>query len=277
MKKKWLKRISFGSISLIILIYLTICTLFYFKQESLLFYPNKLESNHSFDFDTNFEEVQLEAPDGITLHSLLFKTTKSNGVIFYLHGNGESLEFWGQYAKQFNDLNYDVFFLDYRGYGKSEGHITDEKQFYQDAQLGYGYLKKYYPEEKITILGVSLGTSAASWIASQNQPSKLILLAPFFSIPDLKNNFESLRWARLIPSFLVKYKFRNYENIERVRAPVIIMHGDQDNVIYYGSSLKLKEHFKSGDTLITIKGGPHHIHHKNEKVQFELKRILQSD
>ncbi len=273
-RKRILKRFLVGILFLLVIAYLFICIQFYYKQDSLLFVPEKLEANHEFSFDSDFEENYIIAPDGTKLNSLLFKVNDPVGVVFYFSGQGGSLDWWGQYADQFNKMNYDVFMYDYRGFGKSEGSIESEEQFYQDAQIAYNFLLESFDEEEITILGTSMGSGAASWLAAQNNPERLILLSPYYSIPDAKNNFQPIKWLRFIPSFLVKYKFKNYQNIENTKCPVIVMHGDADNVFYYGSSLKLKEHFKSSDRLITIEGGPHHIHHENPQVHSELEKIL---
>lgn len=264
-------------IFLSIIVYIVICILFYFKQDALLFYPEKLESAYQFNFKEDFEEHELKTTDGVLLNSLLFKVKEPSGLIFYLHGNGGSLKYWGTQAKFFNDLNYDVFLIDFRGYGKSGGEISNEKQFYNDTQLAYDFVKQLYPEEEIVVLGSSLGTGAASWLSVNNHPNQVILLSPYYSIPDLKNNLSNLKILKIIPSFLLKYKFKNYENIENGNAPVTIMHSNQDDLIYFGSSVKLSNHFKPGDTLISINTVGHSIHHENEFVQNELRRILHSD
>ena len=79
--------------------------------------------------------MNIKMNDNTLLNGLLFKTDNSKGVIFYLHGNAGSLNSWGEVAKAYTDLNYDVFMIDYRGYGKSEGSISSQGQFFQDMQL----------------------------------------------------------------------------------------------------------------------------------------------
>src|SRR5918993_5029201 len=107
----------------------------YFNQEELIFFPTKLPANYTFSFSSNFEERYISTTNG-KLHGLLFKTgtDKPKGLIFYLHGNAGALDSWGEIADTYTNLNYDVFMLDYRGYGKSEGRISSEKQFHDDVQ-----------------------------------------------------------------------------------------------------------------------------------------------
>ena len=207
--------------------------------------------------------------DNKKLNGLLFKANSSRGLIFYLHGNAGSLESWGQIAKTYTDLKYDLFMLDYRGYGKSEGTIKNEKQFHEDVQIAYDSLRKSYNENSIVVLGYSIGTGAATKLASSNHPRLLILQAPYFSLADLvKKNFK------IIPSFLLKYKFETNRLIRNCKMPVIIFHGDMDEVIYYGSSLKLKVLFKAGDTLITIRGQSHNGISNNAQYLDALQNIL---
>lgn len=72
----------------------------------------------------------------------------------------------------------------------------------------------------------------------------------------------------------MKYKFATNEYLKTCKMPVVIFHGNQDGVIYYGSSLKLKEEFKKQDTLITLNGQGHNGMTDNEEYKTELKKIL---
>lgn len=82
------------------------------------FHPEKLPDNYSYNFGSNTEEITIITKDNKRLNSVLFKVPDSKGVIFYLHGNGGSIKGWSEVAKLYNSLNYDVYILDYRGYGK---------------------------------------------------------------------------------------------------------------------------------------------------------------
>ena len=92
--------------------------------------------------------------------------------------------------------------IDYRGYGKSQGHINSEQQFLEDVQLAYDFVKKRYPENKIIVLGYSIGTGAAANVTANNHPCLLILQAPYYSLTDMMRHKYSI-----IPTFILKYKF----------------------------------------------------------------------
>ncbi len=245
------------------------CALLFFLQEKLIFFPEKLPKNFQFRFYQQYEEISIKTHDNVLLNSILFKADNSKGVIFYLHGNAGSLNSWGEVAGIYTNLNYDVFMPDYRGYGKSEGTINSEQQLYKDVQTVYENLKTRYDESKIVILGYSIGTGPATKIAAANHPKLLILQSPFFSLTDLAKNLYPI-----IPTFILKYKFETNKFIKECTMPIVIFHGDRDEIIYYNSSVKLKRLMKETDTLITLTGQSHNGMSSNSQYLRALEKIL---
>ena len=250
------------------LLYVILCGLVFLFQEKIIFHPQKLEKKHQFSFSGDFEEINIKMKDGTVLNNLLFKAKNSNGLIFYLHGNAGNLEGWGDVADVYTGMNYDVFMPDYRGYGKSEGKIENEQQIYDDIQTLYDTIKKRYTENKIIILGYSIGTGPAAKLASENQPEMLILQAPYYNLPDLmRSTFP------VLPAFILKYRFETNKYLEKCKMPIVIFHGNNDNVIYYGSSLKLKEKF-ANIQLITLEKQGHNGMSDNEEYRKKLQKLI---
>jgi len=159
--------------------------------------------------------------------------------------------------------------IDYRGYGKSEGTINGQRQFFEDMQIAYDELKTTYAESRIIVLEYSIGTGPAAKLASLNNPKLLILQAPYYSLTDMmQHNY----W--LIPTFILKYKFATNDYLKNCKMPILIFHGDQDEVIYYGASLKLQKEFKPQDSLITLTGQGHNGMTENPEYQMEIKKVL---
>jgi pimeloyl-ACP methyl ester carboxylesterase len=257
------------AIIIIAIVYFLICALLYVFQENLIFYPQKLAKDYRFGFSQPFEELHITTSDKTRLHGLLFKADSSKGVVFYLHGNAGALDSWGEVARTYTGLNYDVFLLDYRGYGKSEGAISGQDQLFGDIQTVYDTLKARYAENNIVVLGYSIGTGPACKVASVNNPALLILQAPYYSLTDMMRHTYPI-----IPTFILKYKFETNNYLKNCKSPVVIFHGNRDEVIYYGSSVKLRSHFKQQDTLITLEGQSHNGITDNPVYQTELQRIL---
>ena len=234
--------------------YLLVVGFLYFAQESFLFQPKKLEKDHHFAFDESFEEVHLETEDGAFLHALHFKREEPKGVIIYFHGNAGNLERWGEIVQYHVGLNYDVLIMDYRKYGKSEGDWYYEG-FLNDAEAIYQYALQQYYEEDIIVYGRSLGTSFASWVASQFKPKKLILEAPFTSVAEMGEFFYPLAPSR----WLIKYNFSPVQYLSGVDCPVVIFHGTNDLIVPFELGERLfQAHQASKDiSLVVIESGGH--------------------
>ena len=257
-------------LGVVAVLYVLLCIVLYFKQESLLFFPAKLPASYRFHFPGRFEERWTTAADGTKLHGLLFKAPDSKGLIFYLHGNGGALDSWGDAAATYTRLHYDVFMLDYRGYGKSGGRISSQAQLLSDVQTAYQQLFPEYPESRTVILGYSVGTGLAAWLAAQHHPKLLILQAPYFSMRDL-----SARIYPFLPSgVILRYPLLTNEFVRQVSAPIVLFHGDRDEVIYYESSLKLKALLKPSDKLVVLPGVGHNGMTDNSLYQREIAKIL---
>jgi uncharacterized protein len=266
---KKLTRIFTKGILIIILFLATVLLIFTCNQEKIFFIPDTLPKDYRYTFKNKFEELTFQVDNKIWLNGVLFHTDSCKGLIFYLHGNGGSAESWGHIADNYLGNRYDIFILDYRGYGKSQGKITGEKQLYSDDQIVYDSLKTMYEERNIIIIGYSIGTGLAAKLASTNNPKMLILTAPYYNMPDLAHHI-----IKFVPPFLIWYKFKTNEFLPLVKCPLIIFHGDRDEVIYTGSSYKLKELFKPGDSLIILEGQKHNGINENVKYREELKEIL---
>ena len=91
------------------------------KQVRFFFPGDKLAKNHQYNFPVQFKEITITTSDSAHLSGILFSADSSKGVILYLHGNTGALDKWGNISKIYTNLHYDLFMLDYRGYGKSEG------------------------------------------------------------------------------------------------------------------------------------------------------------
>ncbi|WP_425389793.1 alpha/beta hydrolase [Ekhidna sp.] len=233
-------------------IYVLIGLAIYLLQESLIFLPESLPDDYEYSFEKDFEEHNLRMKDGAIINALFFKLQNSKGLIVYFHGNAGNLDRWGEVAEPFVDLGYEVLITDYRGYGKSTG-IRSEKKMLNDAQEIYAFAKKLEREERMVIFGRSLGTAFASYLSSKNNPNKLILETPFFSLTDVAKKLFPIYPTKL----LLNYRFENFKYLENSNAPISIFHGNEDEIVPYESGQKLYETVEEQATLFTIDGGHH--------------------
>lgn len=242
----------------------------YMLQEKLIFIPRSLPADHQFQFTHQipFEELTVSADDGTKLHGLLFQNSpQPKGLLFYLHGNANSAQEWGEIAVHYAGTGFDLFIADYRGYGKSGGKIRSQDQFFEDAGRFYDELVTQY--ETMVVIGYSVGTAPAAWLGANRNPAKIILKAPFSNLMDIKR-----RHYPLLPSFLMMYTFPTDEFLAKTTAPITIFHGDNDSIIPIESSAQLKPILKPDDQYITLAGQTHAGMNWNPDYQDALRAIL---
>lgn len=233
----------------------------YFLQEKILFLPTTLAQDYQYDFRYPYEELFFETADDVSINAIHFKVENPKGVILYFHGNAGDLSRWGIVGEHFVSLNYDVLIMDYRGYGKSTGKLS-EQGFYNDAEYCYDYLLKSYSEEDILVYGRSLGTGVATYIASKHKPKQLILETPYYSILDV----AKLRFPIFPVTALLRYEFPSNEFITTVNCPILMFHGTNDKVIPYSSAQKLESVAPQDQmSFVTIEGGGH-----NNLISFDM-------
>jgi pimeloyl-ACP methyl ester carboxylesterase len=257
-------------------IYILIIISLYFFQEKLLLTAEKLPSNYQFVNDYPFEEVFIpvrekssgggsgknsresnKKGDGAILHALHFRRPNPRGLVFFLHGNAGSLRTWATGLDFYERVNYDLFIIDYRGYGKSTGKISSQQQLISDVKQAWQVASAQYPDKPIVIYGRSLGSGLATILAKEVQPNLLALVSPFSSMADIaKAQYP------LVPSWLLRYPLRTDQIIGDVKSKIAFIHGNEDIFIPISHSQKLQSLSKSTDTLMTIEGAAHNdIHH----------------
>jgi alpha-beta hydrolase superfamily lysophospholipase len=232
------------------------------EQDQMIFKSSPLDKEHIFEVDHPFEEVYLPTIDNNHIHGLWFHENNTKGVVLFFHGRGKNLQFWAHRAYPFIKKGYDVFIIDYRGFGKSSKGFK-ESWLLEDGEIAYRFLLSHYNENQINVYGHSMGTSIATWVASNHSPRMLVLEAPFF------NMIEAAAFTKpFIPEFLIrlilKYHLRTDAWIKKVDAPIYIFHGTSDKVVPYEHSKKLYEKIKENkkNEFITLpKAGHGDIHH----------------
>lgn len=255
-----IKKLILGFLFIVLVVYSAAALYYYVNQEKMIFAPIPLAETHEFQFEIPFEEISINTNDKKKLNALHFKTENPKAVLYYLHGKSGNLKTWGKLAQTYVELGYDVLMLDYRGFGKSEGKINSEEEFYKDSQLGYDYLKRNFREEEITILGFSLGSGAAAKLAVDNHPKELLLLAPYFQVDE---KFKKDKFY--LPKFLCKYEFPVDEFLPKIIVPIRIFYGDKDVIIDQKEVKALKSGLKTDDKLIELKNQGHNGIEVNEE------------
>jgi alpha-beta hydrolase superfamily lysophospholipase len=235
-------------------LYAAACSFYYFFQERLIFVPFGGWHPGPIVLGSPYTEVYLEGAEGGHIHALHIKTRASRGCILYFHGNTGSMVRWAPIAEELVTYGFDVLVPDYRGYGKSRGHLSEEL-LYADALLCYRYVLEHYQEKQVCIYGRSLGSAMAAWLAGRTAPGRVVLETPFNNMLEVATHH-----ARIIPvKLFLRYTFRNDLHLRHCTAPVLIAHGTKDRIVPYKLGLRLYLSTKdfAQVEMLTIPGGRH--------------------
>jgi fermentation-respiration switch protein FrsA (DUF1100 family) len=201
-----------------------------FSEKGIVFFPDPTLIGTPADYGLEYEEVWFAAGDGVKLHGWWVPQKDAPGapVFLWFHGNAGNISHRLENIKLLHDLvGVTVFIFDYREYGKSQGRINREGTFL-DAAAAYRYVAetRKVPPRDIVLFGRSLGTALATDLAVKVPCRSLILESPFTDSKDM---------ARLFAPFLFDWRpsvpYDNIGKVGRVPVPVLIIHGENDEII----------------------------------------------
>ena len=264
------KRKLFRWIKVILLLYGIIGIAIFYLQDYALFRPEKIAAGQLYDFSMPHKELNIPFNDSSNISIVQFTTAATpKGVVLYFHGNRKNISRYAKYASNFTRNGYEAWMIDYPGYGKSTGSLT-EQHLYDFAEQFYTLARSRFPKDSIVIYGKSLGSGIATWLASRKDCKQLILETPYYSITSLCS-----RYFPIYPvGRMIHYKIPCYEYLKQVIAPVTIFHGTSDWVITYSNAQRLKPSLKTNDKFITIEGGSHNDLNDFPLFQQQLDSLL---
>ena len=221
----------------IFVIYFLVLVFLYFYQRSLLYHPN--ENNYSGDkISVDIEKVKIQTSDNIELLGWYHeKNLKDYKTLVYFHGNAGSLENRIHKLNHFQDMNINFLIVAWRGFNGNKGKPS-EKGLYVDGKSTIDWLiKKGVDEKNLILYGESLGTGVASHLAQNKNYAGVILETPFTSMIDAAKNF----YPYIPVNLLLKDKFENYKKVKNINSPILIMHGEVDQIVPFSMGKKIYE------------------------------------
>ncbi len=252
------------------ILYILVCLVMYLLQEKFIFFPTKLSPNYTFSQFNNIQEMYYQVEEAVKIHALLFNVENPKGIVLYFHGNARGVDDWGYAAADLTKHGYNVLMPDYRGYGKSQGTVT-ELNMYKDAEYVFKDLLKTYKAEDIIVYGRSMGSGVSCELVSKYNVRQLILETPYLSVLQVaKDTMPFLPISKLI-----KYQFRNDLKIGKIESPIHIFHGTKDELIPYYHAVELAKYSKQQNNFTTIEGGTHNNLPEFTQFQEVLQQILE--
>ena len=221
----------------ILAIYMLVLILLFIFQRNLMYHPD--ENNYFGDkLKVNIEKVKIKTSDNINLLAWFHKKDlKKFKTIVYFHGNAGKLENRIHKLNHFKDMKVNFLIIAWRGFSGNEGKPSEEG-LYEDGNSSIRWLKNLGLTEKdIIIYGESLGTGIATEIAQNKNFAGLILETPFTSMIDAAKNF----YPYIPVDLILKDKYKNNVKIKNINVPLLVMHGEEDQIVPFWMGKKIYE------------------------------------
>jgi fermentation-respiration switch protein FrsA (DUF1100 family) len=213
--------------------YFGVAALLYAFQRSMMYFPSNERVRPATVGFAIAEEITLTTQDGERVIAWHVPPREGRPVIVYFHGNGGNLGHRVTRFRALAEAGYGILALSYRGYGGSSGSPT-ETGIMLDAAAAYDEAMRRYPG-RLVLWGESLGTAVAVAVAAGHDVDAVVLEAPFTSTLAI----AASRYPFLPVAWMMKDQYRSDLMVARIRAPVLVMHGENDDIvpIRYGEAL----------------------------------------
>ena len=232
--------------------YLALVALMYVAQRGLMYFPEGFRTAPADAGLPEAEEVVLDTPDGARVIVWHVPPRDGRPVWLYFHGNGGALRYRVDRFRQLTGQGEGLVALSYRGYAGSTGRPS-EAGLIADAGAAYDFAVKRHGAERIVLWGESLGSGVALALAAERPVARVVLEAPFLSAVDIAAGVYPFLPVRL----LMKDQFRSDLRVAKVTAPVLVMHGDRDEVVPISSGQRLYQLITSPKRFVRLAGGGH--------------------
>ena len=195
---------------------------------AMLYFPSRTIAGTPADAGLTYNDVTLTTDDGQRLHGWWVpRRTSVRGHVLLCHGNAGNIGDRIVHAQVLTAAGFDVLLFDPRCYGSSSGRPT-EAGMYSDARAARSWLvsRPGVDPARVLYLGESLGGAVALELALAHPPAGVVLLSAFTSVRDMAR----LHY-RAVPPALVPDAYPSLRRIAKLRAPLLVLHGEDDMIV----------------------------------------------
>ncbi|MFQ5903297.1 MAG: alpha/beta hydrolase [Candidatus Binatia bacterium] len=224
-------------------------------EEKFIFYPNASIDETPRDIGLAFDDIFFTTGDGVRLNGWFVSYPGAQTTLLWFHGNAGNISHRLENIRLVHEkVGINVLIFDYRGYGRSEGRAAEEGT-YMDGEAALKYLRtrEDVDQKRMVFFGRSLGAAVAAELATRENCLALILETPFASIREMAR----VAFPLLPIGPLLRTRYDVVEKIQRVKAPLLVLHGDRDDVIPFAQGKKVFEAAPEPKEFYTIRGAHH--------------------
>ncbi|MCH8321186.1 MAG: alpha/beta hydrolase [Acidobacteria bacterium] len=224
-------------------------------EKSLIFYPTSDIDRTPEELGLPYEDITFTTEDGVRLNGWFIPSPVGVLTLLWFHGNAGNISHRLDNIRLLHEkVKIHIFIWDYRGYGRSEGSVS-EKGTYKDATAALKYLRsrKDLDPKKFVFYGRSLGAAVAVDLAVRDEPLALIIETAFTSIREM----AKLAFPFLPIGPFLRTRYDTLEKIRQVQGPLLILHGDQDDIVPYAQGKRIFDAAPEPKEFYTIRGARH--------------------
>lgn len=234
------------------LVWIALLVLLSFMESRLLYFPVRALDATPSDFGMPSEELHLTASDGVRLHGWWIKSS-GKLVLLLFHGNAGNIAHRLERARLFSQrLGVDMFLVDYRGYGRSEGKPSEAGVYRDGLAIFDAARERGFSPDRIVLHGESLGCAVAVEVALARACAGVVLETPFLSVPALARKHYPF-----VPAFLIRSRFDAGSKIGRVTVPKLFLVAERDDIAPAAQGRRLFELASPPKELYVIPGAGH--------------------
>ena len=222
------------------------------QQRRLIYFPTSDPLPSASAALPNGRDVVIRTGDGIDLAAWYFPVDRGGPAVLMCHGNGGDRSMRVPLAAALNRMGMSVLLLDYRGFGGNAGRPTEEG-LAADARAAQGWLAAQPGVEELVYFGESLGAAVVVGLAAERPPDALVLRSPFTSLADV----AAVHYPWLPARWLLMDRYPSIERIASVRAPVLVVAGDLDDIVPESMSRRLFEAASEPKRYVVVPGAGH--------------------
>lgn len=229
----------------IVAAYLALVVWVYFCQRSLQYFPSFRDSEGR---GGDVLQPWRDASGGFL--GYVRPAPGAREAILFFHGNGgEALD--RAWLDKLVPRDVLFFVAEYPGYGAKPGKTTEEAIFH-DAEIAYDEAHRA-GKLPLSVMGESLGSGVAVYVASRRPVTRVALISPFSSALDVAKS----AYPYLPVQFLMQDRFLSTEYLKKVDVPLHVVHGDADEIIPLALAKKLMDDYRGPKTLTVLKDVGH--------------------
>ena len=224
-------------------------------EKRFIFFPDKTIEGTPREWGLPYEEVYFATEDGLRLNGWWIPGTGSPVTLLWFHGNAGNISHrLDNITLRHDRLGINLFIFDYREYGRSEGQVSEDGT-YRDGNAAVRYLRgrNDLDPARIVFLGESIGSAVAVEMAIRHGCAALILESPFLSIAEM----AKVSFPFLPIGLFLRTRYDTLSKIGKVRAPILIVHGEYDEIVPFRHGRRLFEAAPAPKEFYTVKGAHH--------------------